>query len=146
MKEQVRDVGQQMTQRASQAAEDTKGRVAEQVKALANALRRATEELRQGNQSSLAGRVDQVGEKLQSASQFLRDKSPSEMKDELENFARRSPSAFLGGAFILGLLSARFLKSSERSRWRSQRGSSREWMPSARGREDWPLEVGYGAP
>jgi hypothetical protein len=35
--------------------------------------------------------------------------------DEVENFARRRPAMFLGGAFLLGLAATRFLKSSRQS-------------------------------
>ena len=42
---------------------------------------------------------------------YLRGKDFDRMVDDLEGFARRQPALFLGGAFMLGLLAARFLKS-----------------------------------
>jgi hypothetical protein len=36
------------------------------------------------------------------------------MRQDLENLARRQPALMIGGALVLGLIGARFLKSSER--------------------------------
>ena len=38
------------------------------------------------------------------------------MREDLENLARRQPALMLGGALVLGLIGARFLKSSQRDR------------------------------
>jgi hypothetical protein len=35
--------------------------------------------------------------------------------DDVEDFARREPAVFIGGAIAIGLVAARFLKSSRRS-------------------------------
>ena len=43
-----------------------------------------------------------------------------------ERFARREPLFFLGGAFVVGLLAARFLKSSERAETESERLETEE--------------------
>jgi hypothetical protein len=40
------------------------------------------------------------------------------MRHDLENAARRQPAIAIGGAIVLGLIGARFLKSSERRRQR----------------------------
>ena len=148
MNQQVRELGQQVSQKAEKAAEDTKGRVAEQVEALASAFRTATGELQQGKQTALADRVEQLGQKLQDASQFLRDKSPAEIKTEVEGFARRQPAWFLGGAFVVGLLSARFLKSSDQPGGRSWKGEGDRdsWGGSPSRNVDRSRSgVGYGA-
>jgi hypothetical protein len=38
------------------------------------------------------------------------------MRNDLENLARRQPAIVIGGAVVLGLIGARFLRSSERRR------------------------------
>ena len=38
------------------------------------------------------------------------------MRADLENLARRQPAIMIGGALVLGLIGARFLKSSKRER------------------------------
>jgi hypothetical protein len=62
--------------------------------------------------------VDQVAN-------YLRDKDARAMRTDLENLARRQPALVLGGALILGLMGARFLKSSQRER--SFRGESERY-------------------
>jgi hypothetical protein len=57
--------------------------------------------------------VDQVAN-------YLRSKDAQAMKTDLENLARRQPALVLGGALFLGLIGARFLKSSQRERRSSQ--------------------------
>jgi len=46
---------------------------------------------------------------------YVQQTDVRQMADRVESFARREPAIFLGGAFALGLLGARFLKSSRRS-------------------------------
>lgn len=53
---------------------------------------------------SVAGQVEQIG-------RYLDGKDLRQMASDVEEFARRNPAVFLGGAFALGLLAARFLKS-----------------------------------
>ena len=49
------------------------------------------------------------------------------MRADLENLARRQPAIVLGGALVLGLIGARFLKSSRRDRrLRSSQSYGRE--------------------
>lgn len=54
---------------------------------------------------SLAGQVERVAE-------YFDEKELREIVRDVENFARRQPTIFVGAAFALGLLAARFLKSS----------------------------------
>ena len=55
--------------------------------------------------NSLADKVEQV-------SGYIGDKDLSEMLSDAEDLAHRNPMLFLGGAFALGVVAARFLKSS----------------------------------
>ena len=45
----------------------------------------------------------------------LNNANPDTLLDDVEAFARREPAMFIGGAIAIGLLAARFLKSSRRS-------------------------------
>lgn len=139
----------QVTERVAQGAQSTfqqtKSRVADQVRSLAHALDKATDHLRTEDQSGLADRAKTIGRKVEDAAQYLQQKSARELTDDLDRLARRNPAWFLGTAFVLGLLGARFLKSSERS--------NRETMESPRYRSSGSLsrgslggEVGYGTP
>ena len=42
----------------------------------------------------------------------IRQKGVTDMLDDVHNFARRRPALFIGGAFLIGIGIARFLKSS----------------------------------
>lgn len=53
-----------------------------------------------------------------------RDRDPREIMADLERFARRQPAAFLGGAILLGFISARILKGAAPSRGSHQRSPS----------------------
>ncbi len=54
---------------------------------------------------AVAGQVEQFAN-------YLRDRDIRQLISDTEEFARRSPAVFLGGAFVIGLAASRFLKSS----------------------------------
>lgn len=56
---------------------------------------------------SLANQIEQI-------SNYFDRKDTREMLRDVESFARRNPALFIGGAFTLGILAARFLKSANR--------------------------------
>jgi hypothetical protein len=53
---------------------------------------------------------------------YLWSKDARAMRADLEALARRQPAIVLGGALVLGLIGARFLKSSQRDRRVRDRG------------------------
>lgn len=100
--DQAKDlVSHRVTERASRSAED--------IDHVARALRRTRQDL---GESTAAPYVDKAADQLERFSRFLRDANPADVVRDVERFARREPLLFLGGAFALGLLGARFLKSS----------------------------------
>lgn len=110
---------ERIVERAQSTFEHTKRRVTEQIRVVGQALQRATEQLRQEQQVGLAGSAQRIGDQVIRASDYLQNRNARELVDDLDRLARRQPAWFLGGAFLLGLISARFLKSSQ------QTGSSR---------------------
>ena len=104
-----------VAEKAQSAFENTKGRITQQFTAMARAIESAAQKLDQEQQSGLSKRVQPYVQKAEQASRYLQDKSPRDMKDDLDRFARERPAWFLGGAFVAGLMGARFLKSSERT-------------------------------
>lgn len=56
--------------------------------------------------------LSKAGEQVQRFADYLQNTEPRQLLSETENFARRQPALFLGSAFALGVLAARFLKAS----------------------------------
>ena len=107
----VAGVIDQVKQQASSRVNEQKARAAEGLGSVASAIRSASENLRTENQT-LATYADKAVDQIQLFADRMRDKEPAEMVRDAERFARRNPAAFVGGAFVLGLALARFLKSS----------------------------------
>lgn len=112
-REYPRPVGvmDQVKQQASTRVNEQKARAAEGLGSVANAIRQASEHMRTENQT-LAAYADRAVDQIQLFADRVRDKDPAEMVQDVERFARRNPTAFVGAAFLLGLGLARFLKSS----------------------------------
>jgi hypothetical protein len=57
----------------------------------------------------------QAADQVDNLAAFLNNRDVGDLLQEVEGFARRQPAVFVGGAFALGVLGARFLKSSQRN-------------------------------
>jgi len=57
--------------------------------------------------------TDTVASKLNDVANYFETHDLRQMMHDAEEFARRNPAVFIGGAAVLGLLAARFLKSSK---------------------------------
>jgi len=102
----------QVREQATSQLSSQKDRVAEGMGNVAHLIRMTGDQMRQNNQEGVAQFTDQAANRVENFSRFLQDREPGEIVREVENFARREPVLFLGGAFTLVLLAARFLKSS----------------------------------
>ena len=101
----------QVKQQASSRVNEQKTRAIDGLGTVASAIRQASEHLRTENQT-LAAYADKAVDQIQLFADRMRDKDPAEMIRDAEQFARRNPAAFVGGAFVIGLALTRFLKSS----------------------------------
>jgi hypothetical protein len=113
---QAKNTLQQARDRASSSLGESKGQIADQFGTIADALRRTTEHLRSEDQQRIAGLTETVARQVDQVANYLRGKDARAMRADLENLARRQPAIMLGGALVLGLIGARFLKSSQRDR------------------------------
>lgn len=100
---------QTMTEARSRA-DDAKADVATEVKDVANALRRASEDLRGG--SAQERTLGQIASSLADASDSIRDKDLGEIVAMASRLGRRNPALFLGGATLLGFVASRYAKAS----------------------------------
>jgi hypothetical protein len=79
---------------------------------VAQAVRQTTQHLRENQHETVAHYAEQAADQIERFSQGLRNKDVGELMNDAQRLARRQPALFVGGAFALGLLGARFLKSS----------------------------------
>jgi hypothetical protein len=124
---QAKSTFQQARDRAGSSLGESKGQFADQFGTIADALRRTTEHLRSEDQQRIAGLTDSIARQVDQVANYLRNKDARAMRQDLENLARRQPALVMGGALVLGLIGARFLKSSERRRGSRQIGEGRNY-------------------
>lgn len=124
-KELASDVVDRAKDLASEQVTERREKSAGEIGKLARALHQTSEEL---GDTMAAPYVDKAADMLDRLSTSVRDGSLRDAVRATERFARREPLLFLGGTFILGVLAARFLKSSER------RDREDEGFPPAMGR------------
>lgn len=90
--------------------DEAKAGVANDVKDVAMALRRASEELRGG--SAQERTLGQISSTIADASDSIRDKDLGEILHMTSKVARANPLVFLGGAALLGFAFSRYVKAS----------------------------------
>ena len=93
---------------------EQKSRLAGLVQEYCQAAQAASEKLNQGGHAALASRADELALRLDHASRYMRERKLSEMYEDAEQFARRRPEIVFGLMFAAGLMTARFLKASNR--------------------------------
>lgn len=104
------------TERVQGFFDQGKGAAVSQIGAVANALRNASSEL-EGQQEPLARAVRRAADTIENFSHSIEQRDFSGALESAQDYARRQPALFFGGALLLGLAAARFLKASaERKR------------------------------
>lgn len=111
---------------------------AEGLGSVADALRETGQALRrQEAQPFLTDSIEAAANKVRAASDYLQDRTLRHIVRDVEGFARREPALFLGGAFVVGILGGRFLKSSRATS--PAGGENAPPMPAARASEARPV-------
>jgi hypothetical protein len=140
-------------QLASQARETASGQVesrfssgktkaTETLGSVAQTLKSSSQQLRDQQQAGIGKYADQAASKIEELSHYLENASLNDVATRVENFARREPAFFIGGAVALGFLSARFLKSSQRNQ-QGQMNMQQGFQGSTRSSAD--VQRGQGA-
>jgi len=104
------DVAKEAKKAAESKLDAGKDFAAEHLGAVAGALRETGRQLRQGD-SGLTDYVEKAARSVDGVSTYLQTRTLSQLISDAEGYARREPAVFLGGAFFVGLLGGRFLKS-----------------------------------
>jgi hypothetical protein len=128
MGEQTRQQMHDMTQQAKDAAgnlvnqartqvktqlSSQKEKAAESLGSVAEAIRQTGSQLREQDQPMPVGQyADRAADMVDQVAAYLRNQEIDQMVGQVEDLARRQPAVFLGTAFAIGFMAARFLKSS----------------------------------
>jgi hypothetical protein len=116
VKQEARAAADQAKEQARSAATRQKDAAAQQMGGWAHALRTASDDLHSRGQDTAAAYVRQAADGLERASGTVRGRDVDELIGSVEDFARRQPVAFLGGAVAAGFGLARFMRSSAERR------------------------------
>lgn len=112
VKQQAAPLADQAKQQATSQVASRKQQATKQLDSIAQAMRETGKHLQEQDQGKIAQYTTKAAEQVERTSSYLRDKNVQALMSDAEHFARRQPTLFLGGAFVLGMLGARFLKSS----------------------------------
>jgi hypothetical protein len=101
-------------QAASNRLTQQKDRATRGLGDVARAVRSTTDRLRSDGQETVAGYIEKAADGIDRFSHTLETHDVQEVFDNIQSFARRQPMLFVGTALGIGLVGARFLKSSGR--------------------------------
>ncbi len=108
--------------RARSTADTQKSKAADTIGSVAQSLRGSTEELERAEHPEIGRFIAQAADRMESIAEYLRTTETDELVRRAEDIARRQPALFLGGAFALGVIGARFVKSSRRAQFDGAEG------------------------
>jgi len=130
LKDQAVDTGQRVLAQTKETAGQVLDRAKDQMKSqmatqkdrtvdglssTVRALESTGQQFRNEDLDLIAGYADSFAGQVRRATDYLRERNVEDITRDVEDFARQNPSLFIGGAFVLGIALARFLKSSEAS-------------------------------
>jgi hypothetical protein len=111
-----RDAGQragQLVERGAQIgltqADRGLGQAATGVESVADSIRRVSADM-ETDQPQIAEFALTAADQAEALAGYLRENDARQIIGNVENFARRQPLLFLGGAFLLGIAASRFIK------------------------------------
>jgi len=121
------------------AVEQRKTAAAESLGTVAEALRGAAHTLADGPTAPLREYAESAAEQVDKVARYLKEKDVQTLARDTETFARRHPEVFLGGAFLAGILAARFLKSTGQRASSDGRGGAEAGAggPTGTGWQSW---------
>jgi ElaB/YqjD/DUF883 family membrane-anchored ribosome-binding protein len=111
------DAYESVAEKASTSLEEKKAGLTGGLMSVADSIRRVGDNLNETPDrtpvADYSARYAQTAaKKLEDVAHYFETKDLKSVGRDIEMYARRNPAVFLGGAFALGLLAARFLKSS----------------------------------
>ncbi len=114
--EQAKAEAERLTREARQQGiswlDRQKDQTASTLEMTGKAIQEVGHKLEQQGQGMIGEYAETAAKQVEHLSQFLKQRDVEQLMREMEYTARRQPAYFLGGAFALGFLAARFLRSS----------------------------------
>jgi len=105
----------QITDRVAEQIEtrlaDQKSKAADTVSSVAQTLHSSGQQLRQDGKDDVGRYVERAADQVERIASYLNSAELSDVMHRVEGFARRQPAAFMAGAFAVGFVASRFLKS-----------------------------------
>lgn len=102
-----------VTEQVETRLSDQKMRAVETVGTVADTLRSSSQQLSDSGQDGVSRYIERAADQAERLASYLDSTEVSEVVDRVEDFARRQPAAFMAGAFAVGFLASRFLKSGQ---------------------------------
>lgn len=145
MASEIKDrVKERVTEQVETRLADTRTRAAGHVSAVAETLHSSSDDLRDRGEEKVSQYVDKAAEQVERVAAYLKDADVGEVVDRVERFARREPAAFMAGAFAVGFLASRLLKSSRENGYTSDYGTRETGYPMDSGTRESNYTTGYG--
>lgn len=106
-----------VSEKAASAITEQKSNLSDGISGIADTIRQFGGSLRENGEQNpvtdIAAKYgDSLAEQVELVANYFDQKDLREIVRDVENFARRQPTVFVSAAFAIGLLTARFLKSS----------------------------------
>lgn len=111
----AKDFASTATNKVSSALNDQKAAGADYIGSFAQAVKRAAGEF-ENDVPQAATYIRQTADRIDNVASAVRDRDMRELMGEVQDFARRQPTLFFGGAMVLGFAALRFFKSTTNAR------------------------------
>jgi len=158
LKDGAHALGEQARERVAGYAEGQRDVITGHLDTFAEAIRKASDDLSQHDQTLASQVVRQAAGGLESLSRSIHGASFGDVVDSVRAFGRRNPAAFIGGAVLVGFAVGRFARSKGQLNegmdddWQSPGGNAGR-MRDANGRfvsrgrwdDDYESDKGYGS-
>ncbi len=122
--EKAQQLGGQASGRMREQVDTRSTQAGEQVRSLADAMRRTGDTLRNEGKETPARLTDGAAERAERLGGYLTESDADRILSDVEGFARRQPWLVAAGGFVLGLLGSRLLKASSSRRYQESTGGS----------------------
>lgn len=139
LKQTANETLSQVKEKTTNLLSEQKENLTAGLSSVADSIRQVGENLQNTNEPNKIGQVtaqysSDLARQLDKFSRYIENADFRDLARDLESYARRQPALFIGGAFTLGLLAARFLKTSHPTQFIQE--TIRENKPERRGQTD----------